>query len=258
MALKVMYENKDEIPAGLEEHYVEKDDQWILQAEGLKTDADLSALRKSLDASRKEAKEYKTRLKNFEGIDPEDYRKKLDEYEELKIKAEKSQPDDKKLEQLLEVRVNAAKRPVETENQTLKQRLAELEGENNILKTEKVKGKIETSLRKLAQEANVRSTAMADVLLYAEQFELNQETDQVVQKGTGIPITDWFSEIKVQRDHWFPPSEGGGVKGSKPSAGAGQVNPWKEGSINYTKQAELMNKNPELAKVLMRAAGVSN
>ncbi len=230
----------------------------MLQAEGLKTDADLSALRKSLDASRKEAKEFKTKLKTFEGIDPEDYRKKLDEYEELKIKAETAAPDDKKLEQLLEVRVNAAKRPLEAELVTVKQRATELESEANMLRSERTRGKIESSLRKLAQDSNVRATAMADILLYADQFELNQDTEQVVQKGTGIPINDWFAEVKVQREHWFPSSEGAGSKGNKPGMGNGVTNPWKEGSKNYTEQARLLNEKPELAKVLMKQAGVDN
>src|ERR1035441_9306332 len=68
MALKFKCKSKDEIPAGLEVHYVERDGAWVLDAEGAADKAKVEEFRATNVALMKERDELK---KRFEGIDPD-------------------------------------------------------------------------------------------------------------------------------------------------------------------------------------------
>ena len=61
-------------------------------------------------------------------------------------------------------------------------------------------------------------------------------------------------------EHHFKASSAAGM-GAKPSptsnVSPGMTNPWKEGSINITRQMTLEGSDPELAAVLKREAGAS-
>ena len=54
------------------------------------------------------------------------------------------------------------------------------------------------------------------------------------------------------------PSSGGGASGSRSTSSSSGIayNPWKKESLNLTKQAEILNKNPAEAKKLMAEAGL--
>ncbi len=87
MALKFKIKSKDEIPAGLEAHYVERDGGWVLDAEGVADKSKLDEFRASNVALMKERDELRIR---FQGIDPDEVRqlaeekRKLEEAQQLK------------------------------------------------------------------------------------------------------------------------------------------------------------------------------
>ena len=80
MALPQVIENQGDIPSGLQEHYVEKDGRWLLQADP--PIEDVSALKGVLNQERtlrRDAEKTMTDLKvKFEGVDVDEYHKLQD------------------------------------------------------------------------------------------------------------------------------------------------------------------------------------
>lgn len=103
MALKFKLKSKEEIPAGLEAHYVERDGGWVLDADGAADRAKLDEFRSTNVALMKERDDLKQR---FEGIDPEEVRK---------LGAEKKRLEDEQrlkageFDKVLEARLKTAK-----------------------------------------------------------------------------------------------------------------------------------------------------
>jgi len=76
MALKFKFKSKDEIPAEVAAHYVERDGAWVLDADGAADKSKLDEFRANNVALLKQLEEQ---AKKFEGIDPEEVRKLADE-----------------------------------------------------------------------------------------------------------------------------------------------------------------------------------
>src|SRR6266850_2202828 len=88
MALKFKFKTKDEIPADLTAHYVERDGAWVLDADGI---ADKSKLDEFRSNNVSLLKQLEEQTKKYQGIDPEEVRKLADEKrtleEQQKLKA---------------------------------------------------------------------------------------------------------------------------------------------------------------------------
>ena len=83
----------------------------------------------------------------------------------------------------------------------------------------------------------------------------------VLNGGVEQDITTYLSNLKNPGsgfEHHFKPSSAAGM-GAKPTPTSaiapGMPNPWKEGSINLTRQMALEASDPDLAAVLKREAG---
>jgi len=77
-----------------------------------------------------------------------------------------------------------------------------------------------------------------------------------------IGFNEQLEALKTSDAYLF--NEGGGLSGREPAAGSGganpndpKENPFKKETFNLTKQGEIYKKDPELAKRLAAAAGVS-
>jgi len=129
-------------------------------------------------------------------------------------------------------------------------------------------------LRTSNEQATVRTSALAAIsqsgAINAEQMlQLLQtnlrkdDTGKVVILNGGVEqdITAYLSNLKNPGsgfEHHFKPSSAAGM-GAKPTPNStiapGMANPWKEGSINLTRQMALETSDPDLAAVLKREAG---
>ena len=98
--------------------------------------------------------------------------------------------------------------------------------------------------------------------LLAANLKKNNEGKVVVLNG-GVEqdLTSYINNLKNPGSGWehhFKPSSAAGM-GAKPTPNSvvspGMPNPWKEGSINITRQMALESTEPELAAVLKREAG---
>lgn len=83
--LKTSYESMGDVPDSVKEFVVEKDGKAILQIEGVKTDADISALQSVVDKERRARRDAEAKLNGLESkysLLPDDFN--IDEYNQLK------------------------------------------------------------------------------------------------------------------------------------------------------------------------------
>lgn len=267
MKLKLSYNTQEDIPNGYEALYTEKDGKWVLTGiEGMKTQEDITRLSESLRKEREDHKKVKDILAKLGGpdLDADALVEKLDEYEELKLRVESGEGgkiDDKKVEELVEQRVQRRLAPVERERDRLKTRNTELENENGTLKGTITRGTVESELRRHATEGKVVTSALDDILdIGANIFEVAEDGAVVTKQGlrnvaAGITPDVWLSDMKEKRPHWWPASQGGGAGGSGGGNGTG-VNPWTKDNWSIEAQAQLVRTDPGKADRLAKAAGV--
>lgn len=267
MKLKLSYNSQEDIPNGYEALYTEKDGKWVLTGiEGMKTQEDITRLSESLRKEREDHKKVKDVLAKLGGpdLDADALVEKLDEYEELKLRVESGEGgkiDDKKVEELVEQRVQRRLAPVERERDRLKTRNTELESENGTLKGTITRGTVESELRRHATEGKVVTSALDDILdIGANIFEVAEDGAVVTKQGlrnvpAGVTPDVWLSDMKEKRPHWWPASQGGGAGGSGSGNGTG-VNPWTKDNWSIEAQAQLVRTDPGKADRLAKAAGV--
>lgn len=267
MKLKLSYNSQEDIPNGYEALYTEKDGKWVLTGiEGMKTQEDITRLSESLRKEREDHKKVKDILAKLGGpdLDADALVEKLDEYEELKLRVESGEGgkiDDKKVEELVEQRVQRRLAPVERERDRLKTRNTELENENGTLKGTITRGTVESELRRHATEGKVVTSALDDILdIGANIFEVAEDGAVVTKQGlrnvpAGVTPDVWLSDMKEKRPHWWPASQGGGAGGSGSGNGTG-VNPWTKDNWSIEAQAQLVRTDPGKADRLAKAAGV--
>ena len=129
-------------------------------------------------------------------------------------------------------------------------------------------------LRTSNEQAAVKTTALsaisqagainAEQMLQLLQNNLRKnDSGSVVVLNGGVEqdINTYLANLKNPGsgfEHHFKPSSAAGM-GAKPTPNStiapGMANPWKEGSINLTRQMALEASDPDLAAVLKREAG---
>ena len=140
-------------------------------------------------------------------------------------------------------------------------RIAELERQLDDLRVSNEQATIRTSaLAAINQAGAINSEQMLQLL----QNNLRKDaTGNVVILNGGVEqnIGTYLSNLKNPGsgfEHHFKPSSAAGM-GAKPTptsnVAPGMANPWKEGSINLTRQMALESSDPDLAAVLKREAG---
>jgi hypothetical protein len=128
-------------------------------------------------------------------------------------------------------------------------------------------------LRVSNEQASTRASALSAInqagainseqMLMLMQNNLQRNSDGkvvVLQGGVEQDINAYLNNLKNPGsgyEHHFKPSTAAGM-GAKPTPNSaiapGMANPWKEGSINITRQMQLEAQEPELAAVLKREA----
>lgn len=268
MKLKLKYAKREDLPAGYEELYDEKDGEFVLTGvEGMKTDADITRLTTSLANERKDHKATKEKLAVYADLDPTEVHAKLDRVEELEAEVAtlkksggKDGPDEQAIERLVESRVKRAVAPIERERDALKKANGELTAKVTDLDSSLKGGKIERTVSKYATDLKVVGTAMDDVLLNANQvFEVAEDGEVVTREGVkgvtpGLTPDVWLKDMQEKRPHWWAPSVGGGAGGGHGSKHTG-ANPFSAKDWNMTEQGKLVRENPAKAEQLAQLAG---
>jgi hypothetical protein len=142
------------------------------------------------------------------------------------------------------------------------QRIVELERQLDELRVSNEKAATRTSaLAAISQAGAINAEQM--LMLVQNSLQKNQDGKVVVlQGGVEQDINTYLSNLKNPGsgyEHHFKPSSAAGM-GAKPTPNSaiapGMANPWKEGSINITRQMQIDAQDPELAAVLKREAGL--
>ena len=131
------------------------------------------------------------------------------------------------------------------------------------LKTSNEAANIKTSaLSAISNSGAVNAEQMLSLL--QDKLKKNDSGDVVVLNG-GVEqdLGTYIGNLKNPGSGWehhFKPSSAAGM-GAKPTptsnVSPGMLNPWKEGSINLTRQMILESSEPDLAAVLKKEAGAS-
>lgn len=259
--LKTVYATQEDIPAGFEELYTERNSQFELTGiEGVKTQADLDRVQGALVKERTDHKATKEKYQPIADLDLEDIRTKVEGFDSLTeqleaLKAAGATPSEEQLEPIIKARVNQALGPIERQNVQLtrkvtdtEKKLAEKETEIGSLKTSITSGTIDRSVRDSAVAEKVLSTALADVVRASRGlFEIEEGTNKPITKDgvgvtAGLSPKEWLAEMKDEAPHWWPVSVGSGARGGGggPGSYVGADNPWSKEGWNVTKQGQLV------------------
>ena len=132
------------------------------------------------------------------------------------------------------------------------------------------------NLKSSNETANIKTSALSAISnsgavnaeqmlsLLQDKLKKNDNGDVVVLNG-GVEqdLGTYIGNLKNPGSGWehhFKPSSAAGM-GAKPTptsnVSPGMLNPWKEGSINLTRQMILESSEPDLAAVLKKEAGAS-
>ena len=146
--------------------------------------------------------------------------------------------------------------------QTKDQQIADLERQISDLRSSNETAAMKNAaLSAISQAGAINAEQM--LMLVQNSLQKNQDGKVVVlQGGVEQDINTYLSNLKNPGsgyEHHFKPSSAAGM-GAKPTPNSaiapGMANPWKEGSINITRQMQLDAQDPELAAVLKREAGL--
>ena len=141
------------------------------------------------------------------------------------------------------------------------QQIADLNRQLDELRSSNEKAAMRTSaLAAISQAGAINAEQMLQLL----QNNLRKNDDGrvvILDGGVEQDVTTYLSNLKNPGsgfEHHFKPSSAAGM-GAKPTPNAtiapGMTNPYKEGSINLTRQMALEASDPDLAAVLKREAG---
>ena len=141
------------------------------------------------------------------------------------------------------------------------QQIGDLKRQLEELRTSNETAAMQTSaLSAISQAGAINAEQMLQLL--QNNLRKNDSGNVVVLNG-GVEqdINTYLSNLKNPGsgyEHHFKPSSAAGM-GAKPTPNSavapGMANPWKEGSINLTRQMALEASDPDLAAVLKREAG---
>jgi hypothetical protein len=258
MALKFKYKSKEEIPVEHLTFYVEREGAFVLDAEGAVEKSRVDEFRNNNVTLKKQLDEL---LKKYEGLDPDEARKLLEQKQKLEEGQLLKEGD---VEKIVLARVKTAIEPIEKRAQAAEQsaakvseRLADIE--------------INRAAIVAATKMGLRPSAIPDLTLRARTvfrmvdgkstaFDADGKTPLYGADGlTPLTLDEWVGKLVVEAPHLFEPNAGGGATGSNPGSASGAgpsgKNPFKRGpEWNLTEQMKITKRDPKLAERLKAAA----
>lgn len=191
--------------------------------------------------------ELESKLKAYDGIDPNE----IQEAMQARKKVEDAEFMPKtEVDKFLNQRIEAERTNYEQQLQDLTKARESLSSQLADMYIEK---EITEALNKVGQ---LQKGALSDVLRRA-RLEIEVKDNQLVERESGISIDSmrWSQDLFKSCPYFFVPNTGVGARGS--SEITGEVNPWKEGSVNLTEQGKLFRESPEKARQMAAEAGVT-
>jgi hypothetical protein len=258
MALKYKYGNKTEIPAEQAALYVERDGGFYADIEGVVEKAKADEMRNHNIELRKQMEEHSTR---FEGIDPEEYRRLVEEKRKLELQAQGHKPEE--IEKIVVERVKGVRADLEKQ-------LATKSAQVDALTTHLTTVQIDQGVIAAATQRGLRPTALTDITARARHvfklvngvpraFEADGQSVRYGRDGvTPMTLEEWVDAQVSDAPHLFESNAGGGAAGNPAGGGTGSnrtvKNPFRKETLNLTEQWRLIKSDPGLAARLKAAA----
>jgi len=260
MAFKLVLDTLEGLSEDISKEYVERDGKFHIQVEGMKTQADIDAVQRSLAAARTEAGTFKAKLALLGDRKVEEVIAQLDRIPELEAAAG-GKLDETKLKELAEARARAIVAPIERERDGFKAQLGEKDAVIKQFETKEQTRTIHDQIKAAAKKAGVIDEAMEDAINAGERlFVLEEGTGKAVVKE-GLSVTqglepkDWLSDLQSKKPHWFGQSTGGGAGGNRGGGAGAELNPFSHDGWSITKQGQMMQTDAARADRLAKAAG---
>lgn len=213
LKLNITKEEYDALNDALKSEYKEADDGYMIQVEGIKTQADIDAIKKAKDQAKREQKEAQDKLKELER-ERDSLLDKVNAYESDKdLKLSK--------EQLVEFE------RLKRENEALTKDKTELEKNFNGLQTEITTSKIKAELAKHAKGIMEESAINDQIDILCNKFVFSEGkvlTNTDLGDKSGLEAKEYLSKYVEERPYLQPKSSGGGAGGSQGSGGGSQTN----------------------------------
>lgn len=277
-ALAAVMETQEDIPETYRDLYTKKPGESVWRLTGITGVKFQDDVDRVLEAKRKESEDHKKTKAALEAakgllgpwaeLTPEEVTERIGKYDELLIasKNKKEAIDDEAINQIVESRLKSRVLPIEQKLSVLtKERdeqkvlIAEYQQRENTRT-------VHDAVGSAAIAAKINPAATEDILLLAERiFEINPDAPEgkrvVTKEGVGVTpgVTPdiWLEEMKPKREHWWPPSEGTGARGSRGGKDM-QNNPWSHQFWNVTEQGRYLTAHGrEKADQLAKLAGTS-
>ena len=255
MNLQYKTKTKDEIPPALQPFYVEREGVWVLDLVG---GVDKSKADEILAANTTLTKRLEDHERRFQGIDPDEVRKLIEEKRKLE---EAQQLKAGEFERVLESRVTTVK-------SALEKQLGAVAAERDSLHARLSSIQIDQAVVTEASKRGLRATAIPDITARArntfrlvngvpQAFEADGQTARVGKDGlTPLTVAEWIDAQVSDAPHLFAANAGGGAAGIG-SGGAAQHsgrNPFRKETWNLTEQMKLQKSDPALAARLKASA----
>lgn len=262
VTLDLSYDSVDAIPQGFSGLFDEKDGKFVLGGvNGMKTQTDVANVQEALRKERGDHDTVKNSLRAWGDLKPDEVRSQLDRIAELEAAAG-GKLDDAAINKIVEGRLIQSTSPLQRQIETLSEENTTFKTENEQLKASMERRDMNESVRSVATEMKVHSTAIVDVEMVAASYlEKNEAGEFVVRSDAqgvtpGVDVKQFLKEMQKLRPHWWPVSEGGGANGH--GLGAGEPNPWNASTWNVTQQGKIQRESGiEVATQLAKAAGTT-
>ena len=247
MALKYKYPKREEIPAEQVNLYVEREGAFVLDAEGVVSQAKHEEFRTNNIA-------LANQLKRFEGIDPDAVRQLADENRSLRTA---TLSEDAKRE--MELQLKAAKAGFDKQ-------LSTVTGDRDALHGRLTAIQIDQAVVNEATKRGLRATAIPDITSRARMtFKLVDGVPQAFDgeksrtgKDAVSPMTlaEWVDALVSDAPHLFEANAGGGAAGSGGGVTGNRSvrNPFRQETWNVTEQMKIQKSDPQLAARLKASA----
>lgn len=261
MPLQAIIEDSSKIPDPLKDFYREVDGRFILDVDGMKTQADFD---RYADAIKKRYADNAADLARKQGaeLSREDILELIEDGISKMAPAVKSGAK----------RGDGADPDVSQRIHDLERNLAAMSKELESTKAERDSAigqsretKIKNALTEAATAAGVEADGISNlVTLTAHNFEISQDGTVVTKLEADAGVSpnqspsEFFQALGRQKSYrmFWPKSQGVGADTGGGSAGGdlGSGNPWTKSGWNVTAQGKLFKSNPEEARRLMKAA----
>lgn len=239
--VKRFYDKKEDIPKGLEEHYVERNGRWELNVDGMVPQEDLDAEKRKVDEFRSNNVSLQDKLKDLEGKkyltteEQEEYENLKKQDQELK---DKDLIDAGKIDEVVAQRTERMKNQYENQITALTTRAEKAEAAEKNYKGRLSSVLVEAEVGRTLSNLGIQPVkgALKDIVARAGGvWQVNEDGELVALDGKGAAIYgseanklltmgEWAATTAKEAPYLFMKSEGSGGDGGKGQRGDdGQV-----------------------------------